>query len=194
VVLNRKQRRMALRWVLRLKTVFLCLVAVFFTEIAAHLVLQAQVDSQMGFKYATPYEGRDEVFVITNVVPGKLMHSAGLRAGDYVRFYSVDNLYHLLVFNQEKMVSIPIQRDQRAIGIQVGVPKLKLLIPPRWLWWTILEGDRVYEASSRQSPRAARCGFRSKAITEFATHRSLSSDSIAHFGVDQPQGQVRFSP
>jgi len=148
---NEKSGRKTLRWMLALTIGFCCLVAAFFIEVTMHLILQAQVSSQMGFSYATPYEGRDEVFVITRVVPGKPAHSGGLRAGDYVRFRSVDNLYHLLVFNQGKTVSIPIQRGRRRLGIQVRVSELKLLIRPHWLWWTILDGDRVY-ATTRWGP------------------------------------------
>lgn len=113
-----------------------------------HLMLQRQIDRQMGFSYATPVlRGVEEIFVITDVMAGGVMEAAGLQVDDYVCYYSVDDLYHLIAFGQDRTVSIPIQRGARQMDISVAVPKLDLMCPPGWLWWNLDRRTRMYRGT-----------------------------------------------
>lgn len=117
-------------------------------HVFTHLAVQRQIDRQMGFSYATPVlRGGDEIFVITDVMAGGAMDAAGLKVGDYVGYYSVDDLYHLIAFGQERTVLIPIQRGTRQMAVSVAVPKLDLTIPPGWLWWNLDGRTRVYRGT-----------------------------------------------
>jgi hypothetical protein len=117
-------------------------------HVFTHLAVQWQIDRQMGFSYATPVlHGVEEIFVITEVMAGGAMDAAGLEVGDCVCYYSVDDLYHLIAFGQDRTVLIPIQRGARQMAVSVAVPKLDLTIPPGWLWWNLDGRTRTYRGT-----------------------------------------------
>jgi hypothetical protein len=103
----------------------LCILILIYT--CLQIAVQDQVESQMGFHYETPEEDSGEVFIITEVKPGKIMDKAGMREGDYILMNSVPQYYYRLIFNQNKDVYIPIKRDRQFFDIKVHVPTLKLM-------------------------------------------------------------------
>jgi hypothetical protein len=115
-------------------------------ELEAHLRIIRAVDSQMGFKYGTPYVNGVEVFVIEEVTAGGVMDRAGLRVGDHPDC-SIASLYETMVFGQGREVEIPVTREDKPVVVRVPVPELVLQDDPRDLHWYFLkhresEGDR----------------------------------------------------
>lgn len=96
------------------------IVSAFFLELILHIIIQEQVNYQLGFRYDTPYRVEGEVFVITKIAPGKAMDLAGLKKGDYIRFHSVDTLYSLLIEHQGQDVAIPVQRGSQYLDISLN--------------------------------------------------------------------------
>ncbi len=93
-------------------------------------ILVNDVNNQLGFGYATPEEEEGEIFIITEVIPGKAMDEASMMENDRICFEDVNTLYHLLVFNQGKEVEIPIKRNNLNLSIYIQVPFLKLHVNP----------------------------------------------------------------
>lgn len=124
------------------------LVVLIVLPILIHVIIVGQVDAQLGFGYATPYvagsvfkSSHREIFLVTRADRGKPLHDAGLRKGDIIMFNSVDTLYHLLVFNQGRQVTIPIERNRQRMTVRVAVPRLKLWFPPQMTFW-LKESDK----------------------------------------------------
>jgi hypothetical protein len=112
---------------------FVGIVAIF---VCINVILMAQVNSQMGFSYATPYDEQgDEIFIITNIVPGGIMDKAGFMKDDRILFPSVNTLYNKFIINQGRHVIIPIKRGDMDMNICVLVPILYLFLRPEWLFW-----------------------------------------------------------
>ncbi len=97
---------------------------VFLVIIAFCLITTTQVNRQMGFTYATPDTPEGELFIIQKVVPGKIMHEAGLQEYDRVLLRGPDDLYGRLIHNQGSEVLIPVSRDGEELIIKVIVPEL----------------------------------------------------------------------
>lgn len=106
-----------------------------FTWATLCIILQNQVNSQLGFDYATPDEEQGEIFIISEVVPGKIMDQAGLKEGDIIPWNDVSILYRMLVYHQESAVSIPVIRGVQYLMIRIEVPILNLTIKPDWVYW-----------------------------------------------------------
>ena len=121
------------------KSVFACIIylgiILLDVEMTMHLILQNDVNRQLGFNYATPEENEGEIFLITEIESGNVMDRSGLKAGDQVSLDNVDDLYRLLVYNQNKTVPIPVRRGRESIVVRPYVPRLKLTIPAEWIWW-----------------------------------------------------------
>lgn len=100
------------------------LTILFFAEIAVSLITIHHVNKQLGFSYATPDTPEGEPFLITKVLPGRIMDKSGLKPGDHVQMFAVNHLYILLINNQGKEVEIPIKRDGIKMMIKVKVPEL----------------------------------------------------------------------
>ncbi len=98
----------------------------FFVEITVSLITIHHVNKQLGFRYATPETPEGEFFEIRKVVQNQTMDKAGLKPGDHVQIYTVNNLYILLINNQGKEVIIPIMRNNKKSEIKVMVPELNV--------------------------------------------------------------------
>jgi hypothetical protein len=123
---NRKILKIAAFFFVGLLVIFVCI----------NLIFIAQVNSQIGFSYATPYDEQgDEIFVITEIVPGGAMDKAGFMKEDRILFESVNTLYNKFIFNQGRHVNIPVKRGDRYMNISVHVPILDLLFRPEWFYW-----------------------------------------------------------
>jgi hypothetical protein len=114
---------------------FICFVVINDVELSAHLCLQHEVNSALGFDYETPELEEGEVFLITDIVPGEFMEKTGLRVDDQICYDSVDDLYHQLLYNQGKRVSIPIKRGARVFSIEFCAPRIKTCVNPNRIWW-----------------------------------------------------------
>ncbi len=96
-----------------LKIAGIAILIVFFTVMTIDLITIHHVNKQLGFAYATPDTPEGERFLITKVVPGTTMHKAGLITGDQVQMSNVNNLYQLLINNQNKEVVIHVLRNKK---------------------------------------------------------------------------------
>ncbi len=109
-----------------LKIIGICILVFFFAELTITLITQHQVNKQLGFNYATPETPEGELFLITRVVPGKVMHKAGLKKGDRVQMWSTSHLYRLLIENQGNEAEFSVLRDNKKIIVRVKVPEMEL--------------------------------------------------------------------
>ncbi len=107
-----------------LKLAGILILVFFFAEMIFSLITIHLVNKQLGFNYATPDTPKGELFEITTVEPGKIMEKTGLIPGDQIEMTAVDDLYKLLIKNQEKEVVIPVLRDKKKIKIKLKVPRL----------------------------------------------------------------------
>lgn len=120
----------------RIRTVFNGLLSIavififvlFFSEITITLIMQHQVNRQLGFNYATPQTPEGELFLITRIVPGKTMDRAGLMRYDQVQMWSVPKFYKLLADNQGKEVEFTVIRGSKKMIIRVKVPMMDLFL------------------------------------------------------------------
>lgn len=95
--------------------------------VGLHLAVQASVNAQIGFDYATPQVSwHEEVFLITRIVPGRPMALAGVEEGDRVRFDDVSHLYAALICHQGGVAHIPITSHGQDRDAAVHVPPMKL--------------------------------------------------------------------
>jgi hypothetical protein len=101
-------------------------VVLFFVTITFCLITTTQVNRQMGFSYATPDTPEGELFVIRKVVPGKIMHEAGLQKDDRVLMPGPNDLYGRIIHNQGSEVLIPVSRDGEELMIKVMAPELNI--------------------------------------------------------------------
>jgi hypothetical protein len=107
-------------------------------QITAYLILEREVNSQLGFDYSTPETKEGELFLITEVVSGKYFDASGIKINDQIRYCSVSDLYSLLIFNQGKCVTLPITRDGNDISICLRVPVIKTHVNYSKLWRGII--------------------------------------------------------
>jgi len=110
----------------------LLLLDVFLAWNFVQIWIQAEVNVQMGFDYATPELDQGEVFLIIKVVPGMPMDEGGLRRFDQVRFWDTGDLYRLILCNQGDTIAMPIKRDDLEMDVCVAVPPLHLSLPAKW--------------------------------------------------------------
>ena len=111
-----------------LKIIGISIIILFFTETIFSLITIHLVNKQLGFNYATPDTPEGELFIITQITPGKIMEKSGLTPGDQIRMSDVDDLYRLIINNQGKETVIPILRDKKKMWIKVKIPKLNVPI------------------------------------------------------------------
>ena len=109
-----------------LKIIGICILVFFFAELTIALITQHQVNKQLGFNYATPETPEGELFLITRIVPGKVMQKAGLKKGDRVQMWNTCHLYRLLIENQGNEAEFSVLRDNKEIVIRVKVPEMEL--------------------------------------------------------------------
>ena len=100
------------------------LIAFFFSDMIFSLISIHQINKQMGFSYATPDTPEGELFLIRKVTPGKIMDKSGVKAGDHVQLYAVNDLYRLFLENQNREVAIKVKRNKELIDITINVPNL----------------------------------------------------------------------
>jgi len=104
-------------------------------ESNARLRLHDNINERMGFEYATPYKNYREIFVFSEVTPGKPMAESGIKKGDEILSSNVEDLYRLIVFSQGKEMNISIQRGNKKMQITVKIPLLNLKYDPKTLKW-----------------------------------------------------------
>lgn len=109
-----------------LKITGICLLVLFFAEGTVTLITIHHVNRQLGFSYATPDGPEGEPFLITRVVPGKIMDKAGLMRNDEVQMWSTGQLYKLLIGSQGKVAEFSVLRDKKEVTITVKVPEMEL--------------------------------------------------------------------
>ncbi|MBN1340524.1 MAG: hypothetical protein JXA03_14440 [Bacteroidales bacterium] len=98
----------------------------FMFQVGFAILIQGQVNRQLGFNYATPCSEDGEAFIITRVDSNMAMFRAGLKVNDTVRLTRVDDLYTMLLGNQGGEVSIPIRRGGETLEVKVWVPVMKI--------------------------------------------------------------------
>lgn len=99
---------------------------VFVFDMTTSLITIFQVNSQLGFTYATPETKDGEIFELQIIRKGKTMDKAGLKSFDRILMNNVNDFYRLLITNQGKTVTITVLRDNEKIEIPVYIPQLNV--------------------------------------------------------------------
>jgi hypothetical protein len=105
------------------------------TNLVGHMILQRELNSELGFWYDAPRNEGDDVLVITEMEPGKLMEKSGLRVGDRVRYSRRTDLYSMFLLNQGKEVTLPISRNGKPVVLLIHVPIIRTFVDPHKIWW-----------------------------------------------------------
>jgi len=112
-----------------LKITGICIVIILLAELVLSIMVQNQVNRQLGFNYATPETPEGEYFEIIRVDTGSVMEQSGLKLYDRVQMPAVSQLYRLLLNNQVDEVSFMVLRETDMVEIHVQVPAMQV---PLW--------------------------------------------------------------
>lgn len=101
-------------------------ISIIIFEYNSHIKLYKAIHKQLGFTHDTPYTQMGEILIIEDITTGGLMHKAGFKRNDRFKEISAEDLYRLIVFNQEKSIEFVIIRESEELKIPLYIPNLKL--------------------------------------------------------------------
>lgn len=106
-----------------LKPAFVCIIYLGIipldVDTAMHLILQREVNRQLGFNHATPEENEGEIFLITEIESGNAMDRSGLKAGDRVSLVGRYFGGHAIAVRNEWNTSTAVLIGEEKINIRL---------------------------------------------------------------------------